>query len=608
MDAARLAGVMIDLPCGGKGTCGKCLVQVARGTVMCPPSVMVSGEEREAGYVPACQAAITGDVTIIIPEQVAGAIQTCQDDDMEISGDHLPEVSSLTPLSRQVCVRIPRAAPGDGLADLDRVDRAFRAELKAAEIHYPLSVIRKLADTLRAEDGEATFTMAVDGGKAQVIDVTGGRAVHPNLGIAVDLGTTTVSVQLIDLAQGRVLSTRNGYNEQIRCGLDVISRINYVSTRERLEDLRLRAVQSINRLIRETGTDPQNVTACFLSGNTVMTHLLLGLNPEYIRLEPYTPTVLEVPALKAGGLGIDIHPEAFVRLSPCVGSYVGGDITAGILASELSRDTEEIGLFIDIGTNGEIVIGSRDFLMTCACSAGPAFEGSGIECGMRATTGAIDRVEIDRNTGKARCSTIGDAKPAGMCGSGLIDLLAGLFLTGWVDASGKFNRDRQSPSIHITGRRAYYTVAGAEDSKTGKPIVVSENDIENLMRAKAAIYSAASLMLGQVGITFADLAVFYVAGGFGRFLNIGNAKAIGLLPDIPDKRFRYLGNASLKGSSLCLLSEEFRAAQKALAKRMTYIDLSTFPGYMDQYTAALFLPHTNQHLFPGVQKRMNNCG
>jgi uncharacterized 2Fe-2S/4Fe-4S cluster protein (DUF4445 family) len=259
---------------------------------------------------------------------------------------------------------------------------------------------------------------------------------------------------------------------------------------------------------------------------------------------------------------------------------------------------------MDIGTNGEIVVGNKDFLMTCACSAGPAFEGGGIDCGMRATTGAIDSVSIDRDTGSARYTTIGTGRPSGICGSGMIDLIAGLFLTGWIDPSGKFDRSRPSPFIHINGRRAYYTLAEAQDSCSGRPIILSENDIDNLMRAKAAIYSAASLLLKQVGLSFNDIATFYIAGGFGRFLNLDNAMVIGLLPEIPVEKFHYLGNASLSGSGLCLLSKEFRDTQAALTKRMTYIDLSTFPGYMDQYMAALFLPHTDLHHFPGVIMRV----
>ncbi len=520
----------------------------------------------------------------------------------------VPPLPHLSPLTEKVSLSIPKPGREDGLSDLDRVDGSLIALFPDQDIAYPLPVVRKLADALREQDGLVTLTVAANDYQARVIDIISGENASMNLGIAVDLGTTTISVQLIDLESGKVVSTRNGYNDQVHCGLDVISRINYAATKERLEDLRARAVHSVNRLIVEATTDSHHrkeaITCCRISGNTIMTHLFLGLKPEYLRLEPYTPTMLHTAPLQASELGLDIHAQAFVTLSGCVGSYVGGDITAGLLTTDLAKNTDNICLFMDIGTNGEIVVGNKDFLMTCACSAGPAFEGSGIDCGMRATIGAIDSVSIDPDTGRARYTTIGKGNPSGICGSGMIDLIAGLFLTGWIDPSGKFDRTRPSPFIHINGRRAYYTLSEAQDSCSGRPIILSENDIDNLMRAKAAIYSAASLLLKQVGITYHDISMFYIAGGFGRFLNLDNAIVIGLLPEIPVERFHYLGNASLLGSGLCLLSKEIRDAQMVLTKRMTYIDLSTFPGYMDQYMAALFLPHTDQHHFPGVIKRL----
>jgi uncharacterized 2Fe-2S/4Fe-4S cluster protein (DUF4445 family) len=608
-DAARLAGIMIDLPCGGKGTCGKCLVRVDQGTIAEKPGIALTDDERESGFIIACQSSITSDATISIPDQSARATLTDMDDSIDPICELFPALSRLSPLTTQVSLSIPRAGREDGLSDLDRVDGILNALFQDKDITYSLSVIQKLADILREQDGLVTLTIAADDHKARVIDIISGDTGHTNLGLAIDLGTTTISVQLIDLESGKVASTRNGYNDQIHCGLDVISRINYASTKERLEDLRSRAVHSVNRLILEAIEDTRSrkevITCCCISGNTIMTHLFLGLKPEYLRLEPYTPTVLHTAPLRASELGLNIHPDAFVSLSPCVGSYVGGDITAGILATDIAKNTEDICLFMDIGTNGEIVVGNKDFLMTCACSAGPAFEGGGIDCGMRATTGAIDSVSIDPDTGTARYTTIGTGKPSGICGSGMIDLIAGLFLSGWIDSSGKFNRTRPSRFIHIEGRRAYYTLAEAQDSYSGKPIILSENDIDNLMRAKAAIYSAASLLLNQIGITFHDISTFYIAGGFGRFLDIDHAMVIGLLPEIPVEKFHYLGNASLLGSGLCLLSKEFRDTQIALTKRMTYIDLSTFSGYMDQYIAALFLPHTDQHHFPNVLKRLD---
>ncbi len=611
-DAARLAGVMIDLPCGGKGTCGKCLVRVAEGSLESKQAAILTGEQKAEGFVHACMSSVAGDAVIVVPDNALEK-DAYADDRIDLFEGAVPAAAAgLSPVSRKICVDVQKPGREDGLSDLDRLNRSLDPFLNGKGARYPLSVLRKLSEALRGDDGRITVTTADDGDALCIVDVKSGHDKGRTLGVAVDLGTTTISVQLIDLEDANTLSTRNGYNEQIHCGLDVISRINYASARERLEDLRARAVHSINRLIREALDDAcvsrEDATCCHISGNTVMTHLLLGLNPEYIRLEPYTPTVLQAPPFAAGELGIEIHPEAPVFLSPCVGSYVGGDITAGILVTDLAKGKEEISLFIDIGTNGEIVLGNADFLMTCACSAGPAFEGGGIDCGMRATTGAIDRATIDRETGKARYTVIGGGKASGICGSGLIDLIAGLFLTGWIDSSGRFDRERPSPFIRADGRRATYTIVGADASGTGRPVILGETDVENFMRAKAAIYSAAALMLKEAGLGFVDLSVFYVAGGFGRFLDIENAIAIGLLPDIAPDKFNYVGNASLSGTRLCLLSEEFGRTRKALSGRMTYIDLSNYAGYMDQYMAALFLPHTDIRRFPSVEKILRASG
>jgi uncharacterized 2Fe-2S/4Fe-4S cluster protein (DUF4445 family) len=455
---------------------------------------------------------------------------------------------------------------------------------------------------LRAENGNVTVTVFQENDRLNVVGIESGNHTDDNLGIAVDIGTTTVAVQLIDLSASKIIATHTDYNNQLTCGLDVISRINYAKKPDRLEELQNRVLKTINHLLKQTTKNlsikPDEIGSAAISGNTTMIHLLLGLKPEYIRLDPYTPTLLEVPFFKAGQIGIAINPEAYVQISPAVGSYVGGDIAAGLLCTDIANDSEVVNLFLDIGTNGELVVGNKDFLLACACSAGPAFEGGGIKHGMRAAFGAIEGVAVDLETGKASYWTIGNVKPKGICGSGIISLLANLFLTGWIDAAGRLDRTRSSPHIEFDGRHARYIIAPAEETSSGEAITISELDIENIIRAKAAIYSACSLMLKQVGLKFDDLANIYIAGGFGRFIDLEKAIFIGLLPDLPLDKFKYIGNASLMGTYLVLISQEFRQLQHEIARRITYMELSTDPGYMEQYTGALFLPHTNEELFP----------
>ncbi len=611
LDAARRAGVSIDSPCGGKGTCGKCIVQILSGGVDSDSLGVLPRTAVAGGYVLACKTkVIDTPVLVDVPEQVGrtgGRFTKATTEDFNlISQELLPERWEYEPLAVKWLVRVEPLELEHGLSDLERLSRALEKEWGKREIMYTLPVLKSLASALREADGLVTVTLIHDRDRCHVTNIqSGDRTVH-YYGIAVDVGTTTVAVEIVYLFLGEVVSIRSDYNDQIDCGLDVISRINYAKKPERLEELRTRIIGTINRLIRQAaeshGIDVNDICTGVISGNTTMIHLLLGLNPEYIRLEPYVPTVREIPFFPASEVGIGINPQSWLYFSPCVGSYVGGDITAGILCTDLATDSKDVCLFIDIGTNGELVVGNSEFLMTCACSAGPAFEGGGIEFGMRAAVGAVEKVEIDPESGEADYWTVGNVKAKGICGSGMISLLANLYVAGWIDAAGKLDRNRECKSILIDGRHARYVIVPAEESASGKPITISETDIENIIRAKAAIYSACNMMLEQVGMSFDDLSKVYIAGGFGRFLDLEKAIIIGLVPDLPRSKFSYIGNSSLMGTYMVLLSREFRMKQIELSRRMTYVELSTTPAYMDQYMGALFLPHTDMDRFPSVKR------
>ncbi len=611
LQAAREARVDIESPCGGEGTCGKCIVKVESGDVDSDCHGVLPQAAVAEGYALACKTRLLNTpVTIHVPEAAdheEGKF-TAEDETYLLRQELLPQNWEYDPLAVKWLFNVPEPQPEDGLSDFDRLTRAIQAQWGKDEVLCSLSVLCAIADVLRADGGRVTVTLVRDKGKLHIIRVEPGDKTTRNYAISVDVGTTTVAVQLINLGTASILGTRSAYNGQVSCGEDVISRINYARRPGGLRELRDRVLETINDLTQQVCraqcVSPSEISNAVVSANTTMTHLLLGMKPEYIRLAPYTPTVLEVPYLTAGTVGIDINPDSWVCFSPNNGSYVGGDITSGLLCTDLSTNTDEISLFIDIGTNGELVVGNGDFLMSCACSAGPAFEGSGIACGMRAATGAIEKADVVQETGAIRYETIGNAPPEGICGSGMIDLLANLFLTGWIDPAGKFDRTRNSDHIVFEGNRAAYILVRAEESATGRDLCISEMDIGNILRAKAAIYSACALMLDQLGLAFDDLAHIYVAGGFGRFLNLDKAIVLGLLPDVPRERFRFIGNASLMGGYMVVVSRENRLRQEDLARRMTYVDLSTDPAYMDQYTGALFLPHTRTELFPSVKEAM----
>ncbi len=650
--AAKAAGVSVETPCGGHGICGKCLVRIESGHVDFSNNGILSQELLDDGYVLICRTKVLHEpVSLLVLSQLdqeIGQFSEAKNDMLMVRRALLPKADSISPLVDDTSITVSLPSTGDGLSDLDRLYKALAAAFPAVNpnspnntidpikpLHpispinpispnspnntiapinpiIPINVLVKLPILLRENEGRITVSHYRDGSDFHIVDIMPqfeGGIDDRNYGIAVDIGTTTVSVQLIDIRDAHVLASETEYNAQIECGLDVISRINYARKPERLEELKGKVLSTINGLIadlsRGNGILAENIHSASVAANTTMIHLLLGIMPEYIRLAPYTPAVYKVPVYTAEEIGIAIHPNAPVHIAPSVGSYVGGDITSGLLCTSLATDSEEVCLFIDIGTNGELVLGNHDFLIGCACSAGPAFEGGGIEHGMRASAGAIERVEIDRVTGIATYSTIGEGKPAGICGSGMVTLIAELFSTGWLDAAGKLSRTRICPSIDTSSKTARYIIAPADESSTGRPIYISEADIDNLIRAKAAIYSACRMMLKSVDMEFEDLARIYIAGGFGRYLDIGKATIIGLIPDLPAERFSYIGNASVTGAYMTLLSETHRIKQRELAEKLTYLDLSVEHGYMDQYTAAIFLPHTDAELFQNVVRPMN---
>ena len=605
LEAARKAGVSIDAPCGGEGTCGKCMVKIVSGDVDSDSLGLLTQEEVADGYVLACRTKlISSSVTVDVPDQIGkknGKFTEIYDDIKLVREELFPKKIDFKPVAQKWFIKVAEPQLEDGLSDLDRLTRSIQDKAGKKEIVYSLAAIKRLADALRNDNGNITVTIITENDRYHIIEIAAGDKTKNDYGIVVDLGTTTVAVKIANLGTGNIVATMTDYNDQIECGLDVISRINYSQKKGRLEELRARALNTINRLLNHIASthniNTNEIYNAVVSGNTTMIHLLLGLNPEYIRLKPYTPTLLEAPYITAEEVGIEIYPDSWVYISPAVGSYVGGDITAGLLCTDIAMGTEDVNLFIDIGTNGEIVVGNNEFLMTCACSAGPAFEGGGIECGMRASLGAIDHVEIDPESGRSSFTTIGDEAPVGICGSGMISLLANLFLTGWMDAAGKLNRSKECEFVRVNGRRAEYIISNEKD----KAIVISELDIENIIRAKAAIYSACALILNQIGMDFKDLKNIYIAGGFGRFLEIDKAIVLGLVPDFPMNRFKYIGNSSLIGGYMILLSKEFQKRQVDISRRMTYLELNTDPTYMDQYTGALFIPHTDASQFPNIK-------
>ena len=612
LELARRANVAIDAPCSGNGSCGKCRVKLVRGQVESLPSRHISEEEYAAGWRLSCSCKVTGDCEVFVPD-IASAYQSrmktadlSSPKEIAIFEDCQKALreSGIAFANNYRAYVLSMAEPtlDDTMPDIERFTWAIQEAAGVEKVEVPFCVMVKLAHTLR----EHNWNVCVKGELAddgfQCMEITGAEDTAL-VGCAIDIGTTTVTMVLTDLESGKLLAKGSSGNGQIRYGADVINRIiqqGRSGGKKALQDAIIKETLNpiLVNLCRSAGINARSILRLSVGANTTMNHLFVGVDAEPVRMEPYIPSFFSWEGLLAGDLKLPANPLAPVLIAPNIGSYVGGDITAGTLASGI-WDKEEMSLFIDLGTNGELVFGNRDFLMSCACSAGPAFEGGDISCGMRATDGAVEAVTIDKNTMNPELSIIGDEgqKCVGICGSGIIDLISELFRCGIINAKGLFVRegDRVRRDAHGMGR---YVVAFENESETGREVSINEVDIDNFIRAKGAIFSAIDTLLRSVDMTVDMIDKVYVAGGIGSGINMKNAVNIGMLPDVELEKFQYIGNSSLTGAYAMVVSDEANAKTAEVAANMTYLELSTYPGYMDSFVAACFLPHTDRSLFP----------
>jgi uncharacterized 2Fe-2S/4Fe-4S cluster protein (DUF4445 family) len=615
-EAARQAGVDIIQPCGGQGRCGRCAVQVTEGTVRRRSSLRIAPEDVEAGYALACQTVIEGDVSIHVPPQEK--IERRLTTDLTAAEVTVPpgyDPASVQPI-RRVALSLSSPSMDDQTDDWSRLQTALRQQAGLSDVRVSLETLRQVGPALR--EGEWQVTAFLDtgtwdrpDGPPRLIALKPGLAPddEPLWGIAIDIGTTTVTLWLVDLLTGEVRAQVAEYNGQIARGEDVISRIIYASKNAGHVEIRNLVLETINALLetacKRAQADPADVVKATVAGNSTMMHLLLDIPAESIRLSPFVTAVNQVPTLKAHEVGLNTHPEASVDCLPGIASYVGADISAGVLSSGLD-DAEDITLFIDVGTNGEIVLGNREWLVTCACSAGPAFEGAGMQHGMRATKGAIEEVWVNGDTYEPTFRVIGNVDPRGLCGSGLISLMAEMFLTGLLDKSGNVNLTLPTPRVREGEHGPEYVIAWAGETQDGGDIAITRVDIDNLIRAKASIFAGFSVLADSVGIPLETVGQVLVGGSFGKYINVEKAVEIGLLPDMPWEQFHFLGNTSVRGAYLALLDREARARITDIAARMTYIELSADNTFFDAFTSAQFLPHTDLSRFPTVQAVMEN--
>ena len=612
LELARRANVAIDAPCSGNGSCGKCRVKLVEGELESPRSRHITDEEYAEGWRLSCSSKVQSDCTVFVPD-IASAYQSrmktadlSSPQEVAIFEECQAQLKQsgirFTNHFRAVTVSLEEPSLDNTMPDNERLSWALEEALGVEKVEIPFFVMTKLASTLREHRFQVCVKGEVRGDTFQCMEICGPEDTAI-VGCAIDIGTTTVTMVLTDLATGKLLAKGSSGNGQIRYGADVINRIieqGKPGGRKKLQDAILKETLNpiIANLCKTAGISARSILRLSVGANTTMNHLFVGVDAGPVRMEPYIPSFFRWEGLLAGDLKLPANPLAPVIIAPNIGSYVGGDITAGTLASGI-WDKDEMSLFIDLGTNGEIVFGNRDFLVSCACSAGPAFEGGDISCGMRATDGAMEACTIDKDTMEPALSIIGDEgqKCVGICGSGIIDLISELFRCGIINAKGLFVRegDRVKRDAHGMGR---YVVAFPEDSETGREIALNEVDIDNFIRAKGAIFSAIDTLLSSVDMTVEMIDRVYVAGGIGSGINMKNAVNIGMFPDVELEKFHYIGNSSLTGAHAMVISDEANAKTLEVAANMTYLELSTYPGYMDSFVAACFLPHTDARLFP----------
>jgi len=612
--AAMLADASVSASCGGDGTCGKCRMIVEKGSVDTVPSAKLTAEQVERGYVLACLSTVTGDVTAHIPPEsrpgkapVRGGSSRQQNvvlspEDRE---SRLPRRASPAPVAKRL-IRMSPPDLTDNINDASRVKQVLKRVHGIRDATISLPALRELPQAAR--DGEWTVTAFAAEPCDTMPIVSGfqpGDTTSRQFAVAVDLGTTTVEIALIDVNTGRVVASGNEYNSQVARGEDVISRVIAASKEGGLQDLNALIVGTVRELVEEALADAEvsaeDIVSYYVAGNTVMTHLFLKITPEFIRTSPYVPVASTFPWMRAAELGLPAGRATRLCVTPCPASWLGGDIVAGLVAAGIPW-ADRLTLFIDVGTNGEIVLGNSEWLVSCSCSAGPAFEGGGILHGMRAADGAIEQVRIDDETLEPTIMTIGGVKPLGICGSGLIDCVSELFLCGALGRDGTFRTDLDSPHLVQGERGLQYEVVSAEESGTGHPIVLTEVDIENLMRAKAAIYSGIAVLAESLDLSLDAVEEVVIAGGFGHYLDLERVTALGMVPEFDPARFVFLGNGSLLGAKLIAGSREVLRTARQTAETVTYLELSVNAGFMDHYTSALFFPHTDLSLFPRTEK------
>jgi len=600
LQAASNVNISIGSLCGGEGICGRCTMIIREGTVTSESFNKLTRRQIQNGYVLGCLSYIKSDAVVEIPPEHLSKSALPARDDAKRFRDFQSSASPVNlryaPLVQKVYLELEKPTLASNFADHQRLCALIRKKLDVTATQTGLKVISSLPALLRSCDYKVTATVGVRGKIAEVMDVEPGNTARDNFIAVVDMGTTTIVVHLVDVAKNTTIDAKACFNSQSIHGGEVTARMMAAEKIGCIELQKL-LVNDINRLIaelaRQHDVNLKNITAVVCAGNTVMGHFLLALPIENIRRFPYIACSVEPPPLRAAEIGININPRGLLYSLPGVSGWIGSDLTAGILATGM-HESEEISLLVDIGTNGEVIVGNREWLMGCSASAGPALEGASVECGMRAESGAIEKVFLEDDT--IRYKTINNDPPRGLCGSGIIDLISVLLGKGSITRAGKMVTTKGERFFTKDGIAGYILVKEGEDGNA-KPVYITETDIGNIINAKASVYAAMKIMLTRLELDFSDIHRFLIAGAFGNYLNIESAIDIGLIPNVPRERIHFVGNTSIRGAKIVALHREAFDQIIGIERGTTYYDLMGADDYVEEFSKAMFLPHTDIESF-----------
>ncbi len=601
IDVVRQAGIDIQTPCGDLGLCGRCRAVLTKGGELVEPPTdaelsLLSREELDEGYRLTCQCVVAkpGHIVVTVPDESRVGHQR-----MVVAG-YAPQFK-VAPVVSKVVVELKAPLLERISADSDQLLSVLNGMGHQVD-SMSLEAMRLLPETLR--QGGWVLTAVLRG--REVLSLEPGDTLERLQGFAVDVGTTKLAGYLVDLSTGETVATASLPNPQISYGEDVISRVTYWSeSQEKAEEIQRAVILGVNRLLKEVclaaNASPSEIYDVTVVGNTAMHHIFFGISPRYTAVSPFPVAVKQPFDVRAKDLGVETNPAVYIHALPPIAGFVGSDTVAGILATEIYR-SEEIRLFIDIGTNAEIVVGNCEQLTCCSSPAGPAFEGRHIKHGMRASTGAIETVWIDPEDYSVGYKTVDDAKPRGICGSGIIDTVAQLFKTGVIGRTGRFNQVDSSRLRNLGGKNAEFVIAWKTETEHGQDVTMTSHDIQEVLLAKAAVYSGASILMKRLGLEVKDIQRLYVAGAFGTYVDVTSSLLIGMYPEVPVSLVKFVGNTAGSGARMALLSEEMRRAADKISKETKYLELSSDPLFESEFTKALWLPHREDARFPAVLK------